>query len=433
MKSKLNKNIVNNEIIEQDSDTKGIEILNKHKKKNCEQRKKRIGKTLNEVVNEYESKKEKNETLRVRIKTIIISFIVIMLIFVVYLFLYYSPIFGIGFNKTLKLDTDKKIDIVSSQEDIYLEYGNEFLVYSNGVISTYNSNSKKTWEYKLADSFIPKIYIEGKYMLVSDSSSGKIYLFEGKQEILDKKLDGTISNVFLDNNGNMAIEYSTSGYKKVVGVYSKKGKNLYNAYVNSGNVIDIKIINGGNSLILFQTNSKSSKIGFSVNLINGKNEDGNMEELVKIDNNYLYDLTIKGKNIIMLLDDKIVTLNIETKILNEIRNFTSSQLMFVAINDNHYVTVEKALNSTENKYSFNTLRYDNSIIATMELENSPKMVKGGNLLNYFVYQDRLTVSNKWGILVKDIEVDFPPKDVVLFSNEKSAALIYTNKVYIFSL
>lgn len=433
MKSKVNKDIINNEILDDDSDVKGIEILNKHKKKNDEQRKERIGKTLNEVVSQYEKQKLKSETLKVRFKTLIISFIVIILILGIYLFLYYAPIFGIGFNKTNKLDVSKKIDIVSSEQDLYLSYCNELLVYSNGVISTYNSNSKKTWEYKLADSFIPQIYIEGKYMLVSDSSSGKIYLFEGKQEILDKKLDGTISNVFLDNNGNMAIEYSTSGYKKVIGVYSKKGKNLYNAYINSGNIIDIKLINGGNDLVLFQTSSKSSKIGFSVNLINGKNEENNMEQLVKIDNNYLYDLTIKGKNIIMLLDDKIVTLNIETKILNEIRNFTSSQLMFVAISNDNYLTVEKALNLNENKYSFNTLKYDNSIIATMELENSPKMVKGGNLLNYFVYQDRLTVINKWGILVKDIEVDFPPKDVVVFSNEKSVALIYTNKVYIFSL
>ena len=50
-----------------------------------------------------------------------------------------------------------------------------------------------------------------------------------------------------------------------------------------------------------------------------------------------------------------------------------------------------------------------------------------------IYQDKLKVVNKWGIVIKEIEITFPPKDIVVFNHEKTVALVYSNKIYFLNM
>jgi hypothetical protein len=435
-KNKKDSNL-NEEEIEKDLDfeektSKGIEILNQYKKTINEEREKRIGKTYDDVKTEAE-KIQKKEGFYSKIRPIILTLIVLLIVALIYAFFTFGPILGVSLNKSKGINEKSKIDIVTTDEDIYTMYDSDFLVYSNQKITTYNSNCEKDWEYSLAEQFTPKIYVKNKYMVVSNNSNGTIYLFQSKQEILNKKIDGNIENIYLDDFGNMAIEYSTNGYKKIIGVYSKNGKNLYNAYLSSEGIIDIELLESGKKLLVVQSNSESFQIGYTVNIIDGTKAESTIKEVAKLDDNFVYDLTIQGQNIIMLLDNKVVKLNIDTGNITEIKKFDSSQLMFIDLSNNYYTYVEKQLNQKTDTYVVQTSRFDNSIIGTVDIDNAPKIMKNSGLLNYFIYQNSLQVINKWGIEIKNIPIDFPPKDVVIFDNQKSVALIYTNKVYVVTM
>ena len=54
-------------------------------------------------------------------------------------------------------------------------------------------------------------------------------------------------------------------------------------------------------------------------------------------------------------------------------------------------------------------------------------------INYYVYQDYVYILNKWGVDLGKREINFTPKKCVVFNNNKSLALIYTNKIYILNL
>ena len=281
--------------------------------------------------------------------------------------------------------------------------------------------------------FTPSIYTYEKYMVIVNNTSGNIYLFESKKEILDQKIDGTINHVYLDEYGNMAVEYSTSGYKKVVGVYNKSGRNLYNAYLDNDAIVDLKIIENSNKLLVLQTSSVSSKIGIKVNLIDGTKENDNLIQIAKFDNNFVYDLTIQGRNIIIVLDDRLVKLNIDDKKVTDIMSFESSQLSFISLTSNYFTTVEKELNSDSSNYKINMKRFDNSLISSTSIDNVPKFIQNSGLLNYFVYQDRLSVINKWGIEVKSENIDIAPKNIIVFNGQKAIALVYTNKIRVIKI
>lgn len=422
-KNKSKKQILN-DLKNEDNFTKGISILNNYKKKLNDTRERLKGKTIDE----YHEEIEQEEEIAKKKKYVLMCGIVIIVFLFIYIFFRYGPIYGISLSKNIGLDEESKINIVSTEEDIYLNYNNELLIYSNKELSTYNANLKKTWKYTFEENFTPKIYICGSYMVVSNNSSGKIYLFNGHKEILNKQIEGIINNIYLDKYGNMAIEYSSSGYKKIIGVYDSKGRNKYNTYLSNGAIIDIKLLEKGNKLIIAQTESSSFKIGFNLLSVDGTKEN-EINQLVAFDNNLLYNLTIQDKNIIMLLDNGIVSYNINTNEVKDIKKFESDQMLFIALANNYYTYISKDLSNIDGKYNIKTDRFDGTNIGSVEVENSPKTMKNTGVLNYFVYQTSMQVINKWSLEVKKVDIDFPPKEIIVFNNEKTVALIYTNKVY----
>lgn len=430
IRSAINKELTGKEEIKDESLGDGLKIVNKHNKKIENAREKRIGKTKLEVEKEIQDEKIELISKKNFLKRIVLIITLIIIAILAYLFFEYGPIFGISIvDSNIE---NIKIDIVTTDSDIYKMYNEELLVYSSGQVSTYNKSGKVTWTYKLDQMFTPDIYIFENYMVISNNINGTIYLFEGKKEILNKKIDGTIESIYLDNYGNMAIEYSTSLYKKVVGVYDKKGNNIHNTYLENNSIIDIKLLDNANKILLAQANASSFKIGCSLSIYDFKNSDGKENQIAKFDNNFIYNLTISGQDIIILLDNKLVKLNLSTNAITEIKSFNSTQLMYISNYDNYYISVDKKLEDG-NLYSITTSDYNNNIISQTEETQSPKLMVSSGLLTYFIYQDEIKVINKWGVEVKKQSLDTTPKEVVVFNNEKSLALIYTNKIYIMNI
>lgn len=425
---KKSKKKILNDVNSDENLSKGINILNNYKEKIKEARSKIKGKTVMEY-NEQLQTMAKSKMIK---KNIVVCISIFAVVISIYLFFRFGPIFGISISRNLGIDEDNKISIVSTGDDIYLSYNNELLIYSNREVSTYNSSLKKTWTYSLEDTFTPNIYVCDKYMVISNNTNGKIYLFNGHKEILNKQVEGVINNIYLDKYGNMAIEYSSSGYKKIVGVYDKNGKHKYNTYFSNGAIVDIKILDKGNKLVVAQTDSSSFKVGFDILIVSGT-EEGEIRQLATFDNNLLYNLTIQDENIIMLLDDKIASCNINNGTINNINTFKSDQMLFVGLAGNYYTYMSKDFSQDNSKYSVKMDRFDATNIGSMELDNTPKMMENTGILNYFIYQTNMQVINKWAIEVKSINIDFPPKQIVVFNHEKSVALIYTNKIYIVNL
>ncbi|MCX8075050.1 MAG: DUF5711 family protein [Clostridia bacterium] len=408
--------------------SKGLQILNVYKEKKEEDRQKRMGKTSTEYVDENQEEVKRS----VSIKPIVFCFIIIVIVFALYMLIEYGPILGISLNGEYQISDKSRIDIVSTDEDIYKSYNSQLLVYTNQTIKLYDNNVKETLNFKLPEIFTPDIITSEKYMAVVNKSNGKIYLFEGNNEILDKKIEGTIQNLYLDEKGNFVVEYSSPGFKKILGVYNKNGKNLYNSYIDNNPIIKLKIIDNSNRIIFAQANSDSLTIGVSVKKIDGKKSKDNIEDIAKLENSMLYDLTINDQNIIMVLDSKIVKYNMKSKKLDTVRNYDTDQLSFVLLSKSYYATLQSNLDD-ENKYVIETNKFDGTKIAVQKINNLPKVIKNSGLLTYIINQNELQVMNKWGFIIKDLKLELSPKDIVIFNNEKSVALIYSNKIYILTI
>lgn len=408
----------------------GIDIVNRNREELNSERNQRINKFERNASGQLIERPK----IRYRISTKTIVFIVCFILLITWLLNDYGPIFGIHINNRVSTSLEEnKIELVTKDSDIYGMYDEELFVYSNNTITTYNNKNEITWTHVFSDSFSPNIYVEGKYMLVTNNSTGTVYLFENSKEVLNKKIDGTIKNAFLDKYGNMALEYSNeSGFNNVISVFDKRGRNKFDAYLTQENIISMKMLNNAEKIIFTEAVTNSSNIGVKFRMIDiSKSEEEQIKDIVALDNQFVYDFNIQGKNIYALLDNKIIQIDIDTGNVTPLKEFNNTQLIFVALNKNYYTYLER--NLQENKYVIENMNYNGSKISTTSIESLPKSMITSDFVNYYIYPNHVFILNKWGIELKSHETNFIPKQCVVFNNNKSLALIYTNKIYVINL
>ena len=436
-KRKKNKNSsvfldeVNNvDLSIEDDIAKGVDIVNKNKEELERQRNNRI----NRFERNANGKMIERPKIRYKVSSSTILIIFAIIILIVWLLYNYGPIFGININNNANVPIDSnRIELVTKDSDIYGMYDEQLYVYSNNTITLYNNKCEVTWTYNFSESFSPNIYVEGKYMLVTNNSTGRIYLFESQNEILNKKIDGIIKNSFIDKYGNIAIEYANeSGYNNIISVYDKKGNNKYDTYLSQENIISLKMLDDAKKLFFAEAISNSSNIGVRIRMIDiSKNEGEQIKEIITLDNHFMYKFIVEGKNIYALLDDSIVQIDINSGSMNTLKEFDTTQMLFVALNSDYYTFLERDI--SQDKYVIKNVNYSGQTISSTYIDSVPKDMISSEYINYYIYQDYIHILNKWGVDLGVRQTNFTPKKSIIFNNNKSLALIYTNKIYIINL
>jgi len=345
-----------------DEDLQGINIVQRNREELEEERAKRINGKFERNAN-GQMLELPEIRYQVSIKAIVIFAIIVAI--VVWLIYDFGPIFGIHVKSVDDNIENNKIELVTKENDIYGEYNNELYVFSKNTITTYNENCKVTWTYSFSDSFTPKIYVEGKYMLVTNNSTGAMYLFENSKEILNKKIDGTIKNVFLDKFGNMAIEYSAkSGYNNMISVFNKNGDDKYDTYLSQEGIIALKMMDNAQKIIFCEAVTNSSNIGIKFRIIDiSKKDDEMLRDIVTIDNKFLYDFFVDRNDIYALLNDQIVKIKSSNGEITSIKDFDDTSLMFVALDNNYFTTLSRKID--ENDYVIENVGYSKNNISTI--------------------------------------------------------------------
>lgn len=426
-KNSSNKNLEINEEKLTQEDEIGVEIANRNKKESDEKNKERLNKFKRSADGILEERPKFIYNINLRIIAIIL-FIIIVVVWLIY---EYGPIFGIHVKPTSTNIEDFKVELVTKDSDIYGMYNEDLFVFSNNTITAYDYNTNVTWSHTFTENFVPNISVNGKYMLVTNNSTGMIYLFRGKNEILDKKIDGTIKNAFVDENGNIAIEYSNeSGYNNVLAVMDRKGNSKYDAYLSQEDLVSLKMLNNANKIIFVDALSQSSSIGIKFRMIDISKTD-DIEDIVSLSNEFIYNFYVEGSKIYALLNDKIVQIDINSGDVKSLKDFDSAQMLFVSLNENYYSYLESQID--KNNYVIKNVAYNSNEISSIEVDSVPKNVITCDLVNYYIYQDHIHIYNKWGVDLGQRQTMFTPKKCVVFNNNKSIALIYTNKIYIVNI
>ena len=392
---------------------KGINILMEYKKFTKEKRKERVN---------SESTNKKNI-----LRLIIISIIIIITCILIYFFIQFAPILGIKLYNSNKDNIN--IQNVDYSNSIIQKYNENLIIVEGKNIKTYNEKGKVIWEYNFEHTFKPEIYIKDEYMIICNKQNSTIYLFNNHKQILTKKIDGKINDIYIDSYGNFIIEQNSSIYNKKILLYNKKGVLKEEINMNSDIIIDINILNNAKELVILTANTQALRINSSIKYINLKNKEENIKELYMLSDEIIIEHKIVNNELVILTDKNLIMFSLETNNINKIQSIDNSVIDNIKFNSNYYglITAEN------NEYYLKTYNYNLENIITNKIGRLPNNMKISKYIIAVITDTKLTIYNKWGTLLKTIDIKFEPMNIVILNNSKTLALIYGKSIEFINL
>ena len=392
---------------------KGINILMEYKSFSKNERKERL-----------DDNYSKNNLL---LNQILLILFVIILIILIINFIKFSPILGIKLyainNNTIKIEN---IDYSNGYID---KYNDELLYINNQTIKTYNNKGNVLWEYKLESNFKPDVYINDKYMIICNKQKSSIYLFNKYNELFNKKINGKIVDIFLDEYGNFVVEHITSNYNKKLSLYDKNGNLKEEITLKNESIIDIKLLNKATEIIVVTASTQGITINSTINYIDLKDKTSKLKKVNELDNEIVLKCNLINNELIMITDKRLINYSIDLNKVKKLTNYEEKNIKNIKVNSNYFATI----NLNKNKYLFNTYNYNLELISTNEVKNLPKYIVLSDYIMINVSDTNLDIYNKWGMKLKNVEIKVVPNDIYIINENKSIVIVYGKEIQIINL
>lgn len=375
--------------------------------------------------------KENIENFKFTTKHLIILLVIVLGIVAYYVTDNYH-VLGLVINREI---TSKDVNIIDTMytDNIVLDYQDKILVFQKGSLIAYNLNGTEAWSKKLEEIYTPSIYTSGKYIQVTNNDTGYIYILDGEYEISRIKIEGEILSSKINSDGTSVVEYSTSGLKTALGVYSKKGKELYSLKLTTNTLSDYAL--SENSKVLAYSYADISGISLVtkvdvIELDKLNDKEYSYETIVTKNNELVYKMYWEGKNLNILLNDSIVKYNYSSKKQTSY-DITSLNVIDMDICNNTLAYVSQS--SESSAYLLNVINYDMSLKSSVEVVEPPKYYIYSNGLIYVCYQKQMDIYNKYGTRVKSYVSDTVITRPVIYNDGKCIAMYISNKIVTFKI
>ena len=144
-------------------------------------------------------------------------------------------------TKMIELDGDENAQIYA--------YDKYICILRKKTLEFYNKMGSKV---ETIDIDINKAMFtsQGRYMAIAEENGQKFYLICGKEKLFENEIDGNISHVNVSKSGYISIVISNASYKSIIGVYNKKGTEVFKKNLVLSRVADVSISQDGKYLAI---------------------------------------------------------------------------------------------------------------------------------------------------------------------------------------
>ncbi len=216
-----------------------------------------------------ENKKKKIDKKKL---VIIIAITILILTFIIIAALYAA-------NKNFRNFMDKHIlrkditnenvaviDIDYDSNTNIIPYGRYICILAENNLEQYNASGKKEQEVKIEINN-PVYDVNGRYLVIGEKDSQKLYLISGTHIIWEKNVDGNLSKVTVNRSGYVTTIISGTSYKSVIVTYDDKGNELFKSYLSNTTAVDARISQDNNYLGYAEINTSGTVIQSNVKII----------------------------------------------------------------------------------------------------------------------------------------------------------------------
>lgn len=338
--------------------------------------------------------------------------------------------------KTIEISDYEKLNIFS-----YYKY---IAILKENTLETYNYNGKKESELKIEISK-PIIASNGKYVLIAEQDSQKVYMISDNVIKWAKELEGNISRISVNANGYSSIIVSGTSYKSVIIILDDSGNELFRNYLSDTIAVDSGISDDNKYISYAEVNTSGTLIQSNIKVISiekAKQKNSNIQKGQDTSDSIVYTYNAPADSLILnikyqdrtklvcMYDDSIHIIKDNTD--KEIAKIDDKEekTTFESINSNNYIikNVEESkgllnTNTTLKIINTNSLKENiyNFVGVTKELYSCGDKI-ALNLGSEIHFVD----TNGW--LIKKYTSSQEIRKIVM-SNEL-AGIVYRNKIEI---
>lgn len=341
-------------------------------------------------------------------------------------------------NKSIEQDNLKSISLENYDNSNIFAYSKYIAILKDNTLTTYNSSGKIEAENNIQITN-PITTSNGKYLIIAEQDSSKIYLLKDNNIRWEKTLEGNISRISVNSSGYSTIILKGTAYKSVVLLLDDSGNEMFKYYMSSTIAVDASISEDNKYVGIAEVNTSGTLIQSNIKILSiAKAKENPTEAIVYTYNAPLNSLVLnikyQNKNkLVCEYDNEIHVIkdNVDTK-LTDI-NTDQEKITYYSIElDNNIVknveenaslfatnTAIKIINSTTQKE--NTYKFE-GVIKEMYCCGSKIALNLGSEIHF-------VDTNGW--LIKKYTSNQEVRKIVI-SNEV-AGIIYRNKIELIKL
>lgn len=341
-------------------------------------------------------------------------------------------------NKSIEQDNLKSITLENYDNSNIFAYSKYIAILKDNTLTTYNSSGKIEAENNIQITN-PITTSNGKYLIIAEQDSSKIYLLKDNNIRWEKTLEGNISRISVNSSGYSAIILKGTAYKSVVLLLDDSGNEMFKYYMSSTIAVDASVSEDNKYVGIAEVNTSGTLIQSNIKILSiAKAKENPTEAIVYTYNAPLNSLVLnikyQNKNkLVCEYDNEIHVIkdNVDTK-LTDI-NTDQEKITYYSIElDNNIVknveenaslfatnTAIKIINSTTQKE--NTYKFE-GVIKEMYCCGSKIALNLGSEIHF-------VDTNGW--LIKKYTSNQEVRKIVI-SNEV-AGIIYRNKIELIKL
>ena len=341
-------------------------------------------------------------------------------------------------NKSIEQDNLKSISLENYDNSNIFAYSKYIAILKDNTLTTYNSSGKIEAENNIQITN-PITTSNGKYLIIAEQDSSKIYLLKDNNIRWEKTLEGNISRISVNSSGYSTIILKGTAYKSVVLLLDDSGNEVFKYYMSSTIAVDASISEDNKYVGIAEVNTSGTLIQSNIKILSITKAKENPTEAIVYTynaplNSLVLNIKYQNKNkLVCEYDNEIHVIkdNVDTK-LTDI-NTDQEKITYYSIElDNNIVknveenaslfttnTAIKITNSTTQKE--NTYKFE-GVIKEMHCSGSKIALNLGSEIHF-------VDTNGW--LIKKYTSNQEVRKIVI-SNEV-AGIIYRNKIELIKL
>lgn len=182
-------------------------------------------------------------------------------------------------NKELSDDDISVINLNTEKSNQVYVYSKYVAILNDKNLKLYNNYGEQVTEIAV-DINTAVFDSANKYLAIAEKKGNEVCLILDKTYLWSNKIEGEISEIYVNQNGYVAVITTDSTHKSILTLYNSSGKQLFKSYFSSTRIIDVSISSDNKYIAIGELDTSGTIIQSNIKIISVENAQNDSDNAI---------------------------------------------------------------------------------------------------------------------------------------------------------